>query len=61
MTLTIVEPSIVEHLEQHVPHVRMRFFDFVQKHDRVRLAANGFRQLSALFKTHVSWGSTDQS
>src|SRR5437773_2695994 len=42
-------------------HIRVRFFDLVKKHDRVRPASHGFRKLSALFITDVPWRRTDQT
>src|SRR3984957_13932760 len=46
-TLTVREPSIVEHLQQDVEHVRMRFLDLVEKHDLIGSAPHGLRRSAA--------------
>ena len=38
----------------------MRFFDFVKEYDRIRLSADGFRELAAFFITDVTGRSADQ-
>ena len=39
----------------------MRFFDFVEEHDRIRLASDGFGKLAAFLVTDVSRRRADQS
>ena len=48
-------------MQQHVEYVRMRFFDFVEEHNGVRSAPNGFGKLAALFVTDVARRRTDQA
>ena len=35
-------------------HIRMRLFDLIKKHYRVRTASHGFRKLAALFVADVT-------
>ena len=39
----------------------MRLLDLVKEHYGVRLAANGFRELSTFIIAYISWRSTDQT
>ncbi len=36
----ICEAAIIQHLEQHIPHIRVRFFYFIQQHYAVWFTAN---------------------
>src|SRR5450759_1634137 len=38
----IGQNTVVEHLEENVKHIRMRFFNFIEQHNGVRLPANFF-------------------
>ena len=42
------QAAIIQHLQEHVPHLRMCLLDFVEQNHRVGLAAHSFRQLTAL-------------
>ena len=35
------ETSVIQHLQQHVEHIRMRLFDFVEQDDAVGTATDG--------------------
>ena len=59
--LTIGHAPVVEHLQQHIEYVRMRFFDFIEQNHRVRLATHGFGQIAAFFITHIARRRADQS
>ncbi len=59
--LRVGQAAVFEHLQQQVEDVRMRLFDFVEQHDRVRTAPHGFGQLTALFVADVSRRCADQS
>ena len=39
----------------------MGLFDFVKDHDRVRLAADGFGQLTGFIVTNVAWRRANQA
>ena len=39
--LAVGHAAVVEHLQQHVEHVRMRLLDFVEQDHAVGLAAHG--------------------
>ena len=53
--LPIRDAAIIEHLQKHVEDIGMRFFDFVEKHDGVRFASDGFGELTAFLVANVSW------
>src|SRR5437867_6941358 len=59
--LPIRDAAVVEHLQKHVENVVMRFFDFIEKNNRVWTAPHCFAKLSALFVTHVSRRRADQA
>ena len=59
-TLAIGQAAVIEHLQQHVEHIRMGLLDFVKEHHAVRPAAHGFTKLSALIVTHVARRRADQ-
>ncbi len=48
------EPAVVQHLQKHVEHVRVGFFNLVEKHHRVGFAAHGLGELAALVVAYVS-------
>ena len=50
----VFQNAFVESLEKQFHHVRMRFFDFIEQHDRIRFAAHGFGQNAAFAVTDVS-------
>src|SRR5207248_11744731 len=55
LPLAIRDTAIIEHLQKHVEDIGMRFFDFVEKHDGVRFASDGFGELTAFLVANVSW------
>ena len=55
------EATIVHHLQKNVEDVGMRFFDFVEEHDRIRTAANLLGELSAFFVADVARRRADQA
>ena len=59
--LAVGQPAVVEHLQQHVEHVAVRLFDFVEEDHAVRAAAHGFGQSAALFVADVSRRRADQA
>ena len=54
------QTSIIEHLQQRVEHIGMCFLYLVEEHDLIRLAANGFRELTALVVADISWRRTNE-
>ena len=52
--LAVRDSAVVEHLQQHVKHVRMCLFNFVKQNDGIRTAAHGLGQLTAFLIAHVS-------
>jgi len=54
------DAAVVEHLEQHVEDLVMRLFDLVERNDRIRLAAHGFRKLAAFLEADITGRCADQ-
>mmetsp|Transcript_388 Transcript_388/g.857 ORF Transcript_388/g.857 Transcript_388/m.857 type:complete len:369 (-) Transcript_388:28-1134(-) len=52
--LGVCQPAVVQHLQQHVEHARMRLLDLVQEDDAVRPPAHRLRELPALIVAHVA-------
>ena len=59
--LTVGEPTVVEHLQQDVEHVRVSLLDLVEQHHRIGAAANRFGELTALVVADVSGRRTDEA
>ena len=49
-----------ENLQQHVPHVRVRLFNFVEQHDGIRIAPHFFGELAAFLVTDVTGRRPDE-
>ena len=60
-SLPVRDPPVIEHLQQHVEHVLVRFLDFIEEHHRIRLAPDRFAQLPAFFVADVTRRRTDQA
>ena len=60
-TLTVGEASVVEHLQQHVEHVRMRLLDLIEQNHAVGPAANRLGQVPALFVAHIAGRRADEA
>ena len=58
--LAVSEPSIVEHLQQDVEHVRMRFLDFVKQHDLIRPPPHRLGQSSAFLVADIAGRGADK-
>lgn len=52
--VTVREYAVLQNLQQDVENVGMSFFDFIEKHNRIRLSAHLFGELSALFEAYQS-------
>src|SRR5204862_7346876 len=52
---------VVEHLQQHVEHVRMRLLDLVEEHDGVRASPYLLGEEPALFVAHVAGRRAEQA
>ena len=55
------QAAVVHHLQQDVEYIRMRLFDLIEEHDRVRTATNLLGQLSAFFVADISRRRADQA
>ena len=55
------QTAIIEHLQEQIPHIRMRLLHFIQQNHVIRPATHRFRQLAAFFVAHVAWRRADQS
>ncbi|KOT22176.1 hypothetical protein DM52_2199 [Burkholderia mallei] len=58
--LPVRHPAVVEHLQQHVEHVRVRLLDLVEQDHAVRLATHGFGQIAAFLVADVAGRRADQ-
>ena len=60
--IAIRQNAIVQNLEEQVVNVRMRLFNFIEQHHRIRMLANLFAQLTTtIFKAHISRRSANQA
>ena len=59
--LPIRDAAVIEHLQQHVENIVVRFLDFVEENDRIRPAPNRFGQLPAFFVADITRRRADQS
>ena len=41
-TFVIRQTTVVQHLQQHVEYIRVRFFDLIEQHDRVGFSTDSF-------------------
>ena len=60
-SLTVGQPSVIEHLEQDVEHVAVSLLDLVQEHDRVGTAADRLGESSPFLVADVAGRSADQA
>ena len=60
-SLRIRHRSVLQDLQQQVPHVLVRLFDLVEKHNAVRLSPHLFRQLPAFVVADVTRRRADQA
>ena len=58
--LAVGHPAVVQHLQQHVEHVRVRLLDLVQQDHAVGLAAHELGQVAALLVADVARRRADQ-
>ena len=58
--LAVGETSVIKHLQQHVKHIRVRFFDFVEQDHLIGPAPNSFRQRAAFLIADIAGRGTDQ-
>ena len=59
--LAVGHAAVVEHLQQHVEHVRMRLLDLVEQDHAIRLATHGLGQIAALLVADVARRRADQA
>ncbi len=59
-TLSVGQASVVQHLQQHVEHIRMCLFDLVEQDHLIGSAPNGFRQNAAFFIADIAGRRADQ-
>jgi hypothetical protein len=60
-TFRVRQMSIIHNLEKDIEHVSMGFLDLIEQDHRVWFSSHGFRELSALIESDVSWRRTDES
>ena len=54
VAVAVGQAAVVEHLQQHVEHVAMGLFDFVEQHHAVGPAADGFGRAGRLLRSRRS-------
>ena len=59
--VVIGQRPVVHHLQQDVEHVRVRFLDFIEQQDRVRMLDHRVSEQAATVKAHVSRRRTNQT
>ena len=59
--LAVGEAAVVQDLQQHVEHVRVRLLDFVEQQHRIRPAAHGLGQITAFLVANVARRRADQA
>src|SRR5436190_2336139 len=58
--LAIGKPAIIEHLEEDIKNIMVRFFNFIEQHHAIGAAADGFTELPALFVADVTGRRADE-
>ena len=59
--LAVGQAAVVEHLQQHVEHVRVRLLDLIEQDHRVRPAAHRLGEIAALLVADVARRRADQA
>ncbi len=60
-TEAIGKPTFFHHLQEHVEHIGVRFFDFIEKNHRIGTSTDFLSQLSTFLVSDISRRSPDQS
>mmetsp|Transcript_28368 Transcript_28368/g.74981 ORF Transcript_28368/g.74981 Transcript_28368/m.74981 type:complete len:474 (+) Transcript_28368:94-1515(+) len=60
-SLTVGEPPVVEHLQQHVEDLRMGLVHLIEEDDRIGPPPHRLRQLAALVVAHVAGRRADEA
>ena len=59
--LTVGDTAVIQYLQQHIEHIGVCLFHFVEQNHRVGAAAHCFGQLTALFVAHIAGRGADQA
>jgi hypothetical protein len=59
--LAVSDAAIIQDLQQHIEHIRMRLLHLVHQHHAVGAAAHGIREQAALLVAHVTRGAADEA
>ena len=59
--LAVGQATVVEDLQQHVEHVRVRLLDLIEQQHRIRPATHGFRQVAAFLVADVARRRADET
>ena len=59
--LAIGETAVVQYLQQHVEHIRVGLFDFIEQDHGIRMTPYSLRQLAAFFIPYIAGRRTDQT
>ena len=53
-------PSVIQHLKQHIEHIRVGLLHLIKQHHAVRFPADRLGQLAALVVAYISWRRANQ-
>src|SRR5205807_3324478 len=56
----VSQSAVIQNLKHHVEDVAVRLLDLIEQKYRIGAAANGFSQLSALFKSDITRRRADE-
>ena len=59
--LAVGHATVVEHLQQHIKHIRVRLLNFVEQDHGIRFAPHRFGQVAALFIADIAGRRADQA
>ena len=58
--LTVGQSAVIQHLQQHIKHIRVRFFNLIQQDNAIRTAAYRLGQLATLIMANIPGRCTNQ-
>ena len=59
--LRIGDPSVIQHLQKHIEHIRMCLFHLVEQDNGIGFSADCLGKLTALVISHISRRRSDQT
>ena len=59
--LGITEPAVVQHLQQHIEHIRMGLLHLIKQQQGIGTATHGLRELTAFLVAHIAGRGAEQT